>query len=205
MSEVCYEPATAAGEYDDCVMISGCSGGGKSSLLAALARSNFAVFEEPGRQIVKEQLFIGGDALPWTNPAAFVELCVSRAMHQRIAAQRIVARRIAARRAEQWTFFDRGIVDALSFLEHLGQPVPAHLEAAAQRLRYAQTVFMTPPWPEIFTTDAQRRHGFDEAVAQYESLRRTYQRLGYCLVELPKTSIEQRLCYLLEHLPALCV
>jgi predicted ATPase len=42
------------GDADRFIVLSGCSGGGKSTLLAALQRRGFAVFEEPGRQIVKE-------------------------------------------------------------------------------------------------------------------------------------------------------
>ncbi|SEI08083.1 AAA domain-containing protein [Rhizobium tibeticum] len=38
------------------VILSGCSGGGKSTLLAELAKRGFAVAEEPGRRIVKQQL-----------------------------------------------------------------------------------------------------------------------------------------------------
>ena len=195
MSEDCYDPVKAAAEHRRCVVISGCSGGGKSSLLAALKCAGFAVYEEPGRQIVKEQQFIGGGALPWSDARGFVELAASRALHQRISAGR----------EGRVVFFDRGIIDALSFLEHLGLAVPAHLEAAAQRLRYASTVFMTPPWREIFRNDPQRPHSFEDAVANYASLRRTYQRLGYRLVELPKEPLDTRLRYLVDRLPAACV
>jgi predicted ATPase len=38
---------------DRFVVISGCSGGGKSTLLAELARRGHAVVEEPGRRIVQ--------------------------------------------------------------------------------------------------------------------------------------------------------
>jgi predicted ATPase len=37
------------------VVISGCSGGGKSTLLAELARRGFGVVEEPGRRIIREE------------------------------------------------------------------------------------------------------------------------------------------------------
>ena len=42
------------------IILSGCSGGGKSTLLAELARRGFATVEEPGRRIVIEEnpLFI---------------------------------------------------------------------------------------------------------------------------------------------------
>ena len=41
---------------DRFVIISGCSGGGKSTLLAELARRGYRVVEEPGRRIVAEEL-----------------------------------------------------------------------------------------------------------------------------------------------------
>ncbi len=50
---------------DKLVVISGCSGGGKSTLLAELARRGHAVVEEPGRRIVAQELARGGPALPW--------------------------------------------------------------------------------------------------------------------------------------------
>ncbi len=36
------------------VAVSGCSGGGKSALLAEMAARGYRVFPEPGRQVVKE-------------------------------------------------------------------------------------------------------------------------------------------------------
>jgi predicted ATPase len=47
------------------ILLSGCSGGGKSTLLAELAQRGFATIEEPGRRVVREELASGGDALPW--------------------------------------------------------------------------------------------------------------------------------------------
>ncbi|WP_409999599.1 AAA family ATPase [Rhizobium leguminosarum] len=49
------------------VLISGCSGGGKSTLLAELAARGHAVVEEPGRRIVKQELEGDGAALPWST------------------------------------------------------------------------------------------------------------------------------------------
>lgn len=46
------------------VVISGCSGEWKSTLLSELVSRGFSVILEPGHQIVKEQNAIGGDALP---------------------------------------------------------------------------------------------------------------------------------------------
>jgi predicted ATPase len=49
---------------DRFVVISGCSGGGKSTLLAELGRRGHTVIEEPGRRIVIEEMNGGGSALP---------------------------------------------------------------------------------------------------------------------------------------------
>jgi len=190
MSESTYQLASLREQSDRFVVLSGCSGGGKSTLLTALERRGFIVFEEPGRQIVKEQQFLTGNTLPWTDPLQFVELSVSRSIHQMALAAR----------GDQRSFLDRGIVDAISFLEHLCLPVPLHLENAVKQLRYHRRVFIAPPWPEIFAADAERRHSFDEAKAQYSSLLRTYERLGYSLVELPKIDVESRVEFVVGQL-----
>jgi predicted ATPase len=52
------------------VVIPGCSGGGKSVLLAELGRRGYAVVEEPGRRIVREGMEGEGSALPWVDTAA---------------------------------------------------------------------------------------------------------------------------------------
>ncbi len=69
--------ANAANFY----VITGCSGGGKSTLLSELEKRGYRVFPEPGRQIVKEQQSVNGDGLPWKDATKFAELCVSRAMY----------------------------------------------------------------------------------------------------------------------------
>ena len=64
------------------VVISGCSGGGKSTLLAAFARRGYSTFDEPGRQVVKAQLACGGDGLPWSDVGQFIALCVAVGVRQ---------------------------------------------------------------------------------------------------------------------------
>lgn len=185
-----HDPTPAETDTDRFVVLTGCSGGGKSTLLAALARRGFTVAPEAGRQIVREQDWTGGDALPWTQPVRFAELAVSRCVQSLIS----VAREPGP------VFFDRSPIDQLAGLERLGLPVPATVAGAAARCRYNRTVFVAPPWPEIFAADAQRRHGLDEALAEYGPLRATYERLGYRLVDLPKTSVEARADFVLAAL-----
>jgi len=183
-----YQPRLIAEKTDRLVVLSGCSGGGKSSLLTELARRGFGAFEEPGRQIVKEQALIGGDALPWANVAQFVEVTVSRSIHHMTSAVR----------NDRLSFFDRGIIDQVGGLRHMNLPVPRHLLTAAERLRYHERVFVAPPWPEIFANDSERRHSFDEAAASYDNLLQTYESFGYRAIVLPKVTVGARADFILE-------
>ena len=165
---------------DRFVVISGCSGGGKSTLLTELGRRGYATIEEPGRRIVREETARGGRALPWVDAIAFIRRAIAMSLADLEAAQR----------RSGWVFFDRGLVDAASALEELtGEPA---LERLAAGERYHRRVFLTPPWPEIFTTDAERKHRFDEALTEYERLLRVYPALGYEVTELPKESVAAR-------------
>ncbi|MDB5676816.1 MAG: ATPase [Sphingomonas bacterium] len=96
----------------------------------------------------------------------------------------------AAHMAKGWVFFDRGVIDAVAGLHHLtGQP---DLAVLTRRYRYHRRVFLVPPWPEIHVTGAERRHGMDEAIAEYDRLAATYPALGYEIMVLPRVSVAER-------------
>lgn len=173
---------------DRFVLISGCSGGGKSTLLDALASRRYQTIQEPGRRIVAEQTANGGDALPWIDMASFLNRAIDVAL----------ADRRGTSSGSGWVFFDRGLVDAASALEATtGEPA---LERLCLRHRYNRLVFMAPPWPEIYENDPDRRHSFDDAVAEHERLMRDYPLLGYDVVVLPKVSVDRRAEFVLNTL-----
>jgi predicted ATPase len=167
------------------VVVSGCSSGGKSTLLAELGRRGYAFVEEPGRRIVEDELASGGSALPWVDATAFLRRAVAMAL----------ADRAAAIASEGWVFFDRGLIDAAAGLQNLtGEPV---LEELGQSHRYHRRVFLAPPWPEIYGQDAERRHGLDAAIGEYSRLLEVYPSLGYEVSILPKASVAQRVDFVL--------
>jgi predicted ATPase len=175
---------------DSLVVVSGCSGGGKSALLAEMARRGHLVYPEPGRQIVKEQLHLGGDGLPWANTLKFAELCVSRALFFYNT----------ARPSGRPALFDRSIVDNIAGIERLGMALPPYLAAALRRYRYARRVFMAPPWRELFAQDAERHHSFADAEAEFTGLLHAYAAHGYEVMLIPKGSVAERADFLEQQL-----
>ena len=170
------------------VILSGCSGGGKSTLLAELTRRGFDTVEEPGRRIVAEEQRGTGAALPWVNLEAFARRAIALSLADRA--------RVAG--SGRWVFFDRGLIDAAAALDHAaGVPIA---ETLCGHPQFHPKVFLTPPWPEIYRTDGERRHALAEGIDEYDRLRDVYVRLGYDTVILPKTDVGSRADFILRHL-----
>jgi predicted ATPase len=120
--------------------------------------------------------------------SAFADLCARRAIQDFQDHANLGGR----------VFFDRGFLDVISAVERLGLEVPQGLESAVESKRYAQTVFMSPPWEALFRPDAERRHGFADAVAEFEALVPSYRRHGYEIVFLPECSTHERVEFVLS-------
>jgi predicted ATPase len=91
------------------VILSGCSGGGKSTLLAELASRGYGTVAEPGRRIIAEHLVIKGRALPWIDLEAFARRAIEVSSNDMKSVDC----------ASDWVFFDRGLIDAAAALGHL--------------------------------------------------------------------------------------
>lgn len=166
---------------DRFVILSGCSGGGKTTLLAELHQRGYTVVEEPGQRLVREAMSSGGDAVPWKNMEAFLRRAITLSVNDHAQARG---------HGQSWVFFDRGVIDAAAALEAVtGEPV---LTALASRYRYHSRVFLVPPWPEIYQQNSERRHSMDAAVAEFERLQEVYPTLGYRVSLLPKACVNAR-------------
>jgi predicted ATPase len=170
------------------VVISGCSGGGKSTLLAELGRRGHAIVEEPGRRIVREELQANGSALPWRDGLMFARRAIAMALADRARAQTLGG----------WVFFDRGLIDAAAALQHLtGEEALATL---GEFHWFHRRVFFAPPWQEIYRTDQERRHDLETALAEYARLGEAYASLGYEVLILPKLGVAERADFVLNNL-----
>jgi predicted ATPase len=169
-------------------VISGCSGGGKSTLLAELGRRGYPVVDEPGRRIVVEEMNNDGSALPWVDMAVFAHRAITMAL----------ADRSSTPDSGGWTFFDRSLIDAAVALQHVTrEPV---LEEFGQTHRYHRRVFLAPPWPELYMIDRERRHSPAVAVSEYYRLLKAYPSLGYEVSILPRVGVVERADFVLRTL-----
>ncbi|KVS42605.1 AAA family ATPase [Burkholderia ubonensis] len=194
------ERARAGGGADDGAdeaarrffVVTGGPGSGKSTLIDALERAGFARSQEAGRGVIQDQVAVDGPALPWRDRSAFAELMLGWEMRSHHL----------ARQARGPVFFDRGVPDVIGYLRLSGLAVPAHADAAARRFRYHRRVFIAPPWPDIYTRDAERRQDFAEAVRTYDAMVECYASYGYRLIELPRASVKARVRFVLDALDA---
>ncbi|MDX6751732.1 AAA family ATPase [Geminicoccaceae bacterium 1502E] len=170
------------------LVLTGGPGSGKSTLIEALARAGHACMDEAGRGVIRDQMAIGGRALPWEDPLAFAELmlCWDMRSHR------------LARKHDGPVFLDRSVVDVLGYLRLSGLPVPPHMERAAAAFRYERRVFILPPWPAIYTNDGERRQSPEEAERTYEAMVAIYAEQGYELVAVPRLPVEERLAFVLR-------
>ena len=80
-----------------------------------------------------------------------------------------------------------------------GAPISREM---VDRYPFYREVFLTPPWPEIYQVDSERRHDFDHAVAEYQRLLIIYPELGFRVRVLPRLSVEERATFVLDRVHA---
>ncbi|NHC61379.1 AAA family ATPase [Paenalcaligenes suwonensis] len=172
------------------IVISGCSGGGKSTLLKALQQQGYPVVPEPGLRVVQQAQREDSLALPWRDMDLFIEHTIALATADLAAVTDM---------PEQVIFFDRGLLDALAAHARLHPEQTALMTSQAEHY-YDPCVFLTPPWPEIYEENDERQHSLKAAEEEYQHLLQVYAQLGYDIHLLPKTSVQQRVEFVLHQL-----
>lgn len=169
-------------------VFTGGSSSGKSTLVEALAARGHICVPEAGRIVVQEEEAAGGDGLPWVNLERFAELIFDKS---RLAFDTHCD-------TDGPVFFDRSFLEALSCTRSLARPIPQRYNDIVASHRFNKTVFVTPPWEEIFTNDAERKTTFEAAVQDYEGNLATYTAAGYEPLEVPRLSVEERVEFVLD-------
>jgi predicted ATPase len=171
-------------------VVSGGPGSGKTTVLQELAGRGFPFAPEVAREIIQEQVRSGGAALPWKDREAYTALMLHRSIES------YVTHTPAARPM----FSDRAIPDTLCYARLIGLREEAFILDACRRYRYAPLVFLTPPWREIYETDAERKQDFAEAERTFHQMVQVYRECDYAISELPKLAPPARADFILEQL-----
>lgn len=170
------------------VIITGGPGTGKSTLLNLLDKRGYRCYQEISRAVIRQQLDMGTRLLPWDDLPGFSHLVFEGQKQQYDDAT-----------LGEWNFYDRGMPDVLAYLrkENIHEE---SLEAMARQYRYYPVVFLTPPWPAIYSVDEERREDLEAMQAIHDKLLGVYKGLGYEVIELPRIAAEERLQMILEKL-----
>jgi len=169
-------------------VITGGPGSGKTSLINALAAQGHTVFEEVSRRLIRQQQQLPHGVLPWHNLDQFATLALEAMQHQFIQASA----------QYQPSFFDRAIPDIVGYLQCAGLPINNTLTTALKQFIYASPIFICPPWPDIYINDPERPQTYTEAVNLHTAIRNAYLRAGYNLIEVPQTTVANRVRFVLD-------
>lgn len=172
------------------IVLTGGPGVGKTTLLNALQRQGFSTVPEDARQIIKEQLETAGDGLPWKNKLHYAELMLTASCAS--------YERQLSKNADQYIFFDRGIPDTLAYIDMEGLVIEGQLLQEAKEKRYHKNVFILPPWAAIYENDNERKQTWQEAEDTFKVMKDTYEKLGYETIEVPKTTVAERVLFILK-------
>lgn len=174
-------------------VITGGPGTGKTSLINKLHSLKYDTVPEAAHEIIKEQIKIDGDALPWKNKKLYTCLMLEESIKNYRDKHNTSV-------PDKPVFFDRGIGDTFCYAEMIQMPLSKSAKSSMYNYRYNKNVFLLPPWKEIYHTDNERRQNWEEAVYTYNTMKRTYSKYGYNTIEIPRTTIDQRVAFILGHL-----
>lgn len=173
------------------IVITGGPGAGKTTLINYLNERGYETSPEVARNVIENQQERGGNALPWQDNEAYSGLMTRGSIR---------AWRDGMAQDPLTVFFDRGLPDTLAHRRVSGLGEDTGLKRAIETYRYRRSVFILPPWAEIYKTDSARTQNFAEAVRTYVVLYRTYLECGYEPVEIRKGPVEQRAAQILARL-----
>jgi predicted ATPase len=174
------------------IVISGCSGGGKSTLITELSKMGYSVIHEAATRVLEEQLAADGLITPWKNPLCFCELLIARAVDDFHRANSMTDP------LKKIIFFDRSFLEGIRWYNTFNSVNSDQYDNLIEALRYFHSIYITPPWKEIYDQNDFRRHSFDKSVDDYQRVAAFYSECGYQLQELPKVNVRARADFILS-------
>lgn len=170
------------------IVISGAPGTGKTSIITKLSESGYKCHKEVSREIIANQLQINGSITPWQDLLTFSKILIKKRLKQY---------KLATNKIE---FYDRGIIDSFAYLLIDNISIEDEWITIARKYQYFKKVFITPPWEEIYHTDRERKEDFITAQKIHSYLLKAYESFNYKPVIVPKTTIQERINFILNEI-----
>lgn len=171
------------------IVLTGGGGTGKSTIIDELISRGFCAHKEVAREVIRESLEIGSDALPWDNIVAFS-----------LKVQEKMLLDYHNKENKSICFFDRCLLDVKAYLELDDFPIYAELDEVIENHPYYKNVFVLPPWREIFENDEERIEDFEESVRAFNQIKQTYISHGYTIIEVPVGTNSQRVDFIVDYI-----
>ena len=170
-------------------VITGGPGFGKTTVLNHLEEKGFLVCEESARELMSSvrrgNKLTGETALP----KDFEKIIASYRMNF-----------LHSTGTNTIAFSDRGLPDQVAYSWYKSKIPSDFIEEKALAERYAQYVFVAPPWKEIYVQDEIRKETFEEATLIHSLIVKSYHNYGYETVDLPLTTPVMRVRFILDFL-----
>ncbi len=175
-------------EMQQKIVLIGGPGTGKTSVLNELEKRGFYSMPEISREVTLKAQKEGIDQLFLAQPLLFSQLLLDGRIQQFIDAEKS---------KKELVFFDRGIPDVFAYMDYFKTTYPASFIEKSKQHRY-DAVLLFSPWKEIYISDNERYESFEQAVEIDLFLKKSYQKLGYKIIEIPFGSIAERTNYILN-------
>ena len=172
------------------VVLVGGPGTGKTSVINTLEALGHTCFKEVSRSIIAKAQKEGIEQLFLEDPMLFSKMLLEGREQQFLAASEL---------DEKLIFFDRGIPDVWAYLKYAKTKDINFFKEKSEFYQY-QLIFHFAPWEKIHETDEERYESFAETTAIDRFLIKTYQKLGYHLVDVPFGTISERTQFIINYI-----
>ena len=172
------------------IVITGGPGTGKSSIIDELKKRGYVCFDEISRQVTLEARKNGVEQLFLTQPLLFSQLLLGGRTKQF---------NDAGAYEDTPVFLDRGIPDVLAYLDFFESDYPEEFVTISRNNAY-DTIFILPPWQEIFKSDSVRYETYEQSEIINEHLLEIYKKFNYHLIPIPFDTVEKRVDFILDSL-----
>ena len=170
------------------IVITGGPGSGKTALIKYLEKEGYSVMHEISRDVILQAQKEGVEQLFLEDSMLFSEKLMQGRMEQFKAGEQC---------KDPILFYDRGMPDVTAYLDFVGDECPLDFAEKCRRHRY-DSIFVLPPWEEIYEQDNERYESYEQAEKIFHFLKSGYENYGYLIHEVPVGAVKQRVEYILK-------